>query len=291
MDQVAAQKAGNQTPLPSLELGIAPVTTGVDTNVGYTRVYGSHIAWSGPTSPLAREINPRLVYERLLRATKPQPNSAKDDCCCSTACWTTPSSCARSSARRTGSGSTSISPSCARSKSASAAPARSVRPTGSRAPGSIRRRPPEELPKQHAEHVRLMLDMIALAFQTDTTRIARSCSATRSATRISRFVEGVTGRTIRISHHKNDADKLRQYQLINRWHVEQYAYLLRKLHGMKEGERTVLDNSMILFGAGLARRQQARSAQSAARAGGPRRRADRHGTASGYDEDTPLANL
>jgi hypothetical protein len=79
MDQVAAQKAGSQTPIPSLELGIAPVTTGVDTNVGYTRVYGSHIAWSGPTSPVAKELNPRLVYERLLRSTRPQANSAKDE--------------------------------------------------------------------------------------------------------------------------------------------------------------------------------------------------------------------
>src|SRR5262249_42086331 len=79
LDQLAAQKAGNQTPIPSLELGIAPVTTGVDTNVGYTRVYGSHISWSGPTSPVAKELNPRFVYERLLRCTKPQPNSAKDD--------------------------------------------------------------------------------------------------------------------------------------------------------------------------------------------------------------------
>src|SRR6185295_11429698 len=79
MDQMAAQANGAKTPIPSLELGIAPVTTGVDTNVGYTRVYGSHISWSGPTSPVAKELNPRLVYERLLRSTKPQANTAKDD--------------------------------------------------------------------------------------------------------------------------------------------------------------------------------------------------------------------
>jgi hypothetical protein len=79
MDQMAAQAAGAKTPIASLELGIAPVTTGVDTNVGYTRVYGSHIAWSGPTSPVAKELNPRLVYERLLRSTKPQANAVKDD--------------------------------------------------------------------------------------------------------------------------------------------------------------------------------------------------------------------
>ena len=67
MDQLAVQKAGRQTPIASLELGISPVTTGVDKNVGYTRVYGSHIAWAGPASPLARELNPQLAFERLFR--------------------------------------------------------------------------------------------------------------------------------------------------------------------------------------------------------------------------------
>lgn len=59
MDQVAAQRTSDQTPLASLELGVTPVAIGVDAVVGYTRVYGSHIAWSNPTTPLAREINPR----------------------------------------------------------------------------------------------------------------------------------------------------------------------------------------------------------------------------------------
>src|SRR5262245_49396756 len=61
VDQVAAQKAGKRTPLPSLELALESVSTGVDNNVGYTRVYGSHISWAGPTSPLARDIDPRVV--------------------------------------------------------------------------------------------------------------------------------------------------------------------------------------------------------------------------------------
>src|SRR5882724_10974463 len=79
MDQVAAQSAGDRTPLPSLELGIEPESTGVDANVGYTRVYGCHIAWSSPTTPLAKEINPRSVYERLFRASGPQGSAAKQD--------------------------------------------------------------------------------------------------------------------------------------------------------------------------------------------------------------------
>src|SRR6185436_15524097 len=69
MDQFAAQRIGNLTLLPSLELGIEPVTTGVDTNVGYTRLYGSHISWSTPTTPLAKEINPQLAFDRLFRSS------------------------------------------------------------------------------------------------------------------------------------------------------------------------------------------------------------------------------
>ena len=68
IDQVAAKQAGHLTPLPSLELGVTPVAVGNDAVVGYTRVYGSHISWSSPTTPLARELNPRAVYERLFRA-------------------------------------------------------------------------------------------------------------------------------------------------------------------------------------------------------------------------------
>ncbi|HVY70191.1 MAG TPA: DUF1552 domain-containing protein, partial [Verrucomicrobiae bacterium] len=68
MDQLCAQQIGNLTPLPSLELGIEPVTTGVDTNVGFTRLYGSHISWSTATTPLSKEINPRLAFDRLFRS-------------------------------------------------------------------------------------------------------------------------------------------------------------------------------------------------------------------------------
>lgn len=79
MDQIAAKRIGEQTPLPSIELGIEPESTGVDANVGYTRVYGCHIAWANPTTPLARETNPRSVYERLFRAAGPADDSSKQD--------------------------------------------------------------------------------------------------------------------------------------------------------------------------------------------------------------------
>ena len=74
MDQVAAQRVGDQTPLPSLELGVTPVAIGVDAVVGYTRVYGSHIAWSSPTTPLAQgdqsALGVRAAVPRLVRSAR-----------------------------------------------------------------------------------------------------------------------------------------------------------------------------------------------------------------------------
>src|SRR5687767_12065725 len=71
MDQLCARRVGNLTPLPSLELGIEPPATGVDTNVGYTQLYGAHISWSTPVTPLAKEINPKLAFDRLFRSNTP----------------------------------------------------------------------------------------------------------------------------------------------------------------------------------------------------------------------------
>jgi hypothetical protein len=79
MDQLAARRIGVLTPMPSLELGVEPVTTGVDTNVGYTRLYGSHISWSSPTTPVAREINPRLAFDRLFRSGAGKGAGGDDD--------------------------------------------------------------------------------------------------------------------------------------------------------------------------------------------------------------------
>jgi hypothetical protein len=110
---------------------------------------------------------------------------------------------------------------------------------------------PSDHPATHPEHVQLMLDMIATAFSSDTTRICTFMFGNAVSGINFRFLEGVDSGHHEVSHHGNDANKLRQYQLINRWHVEQYAYLLGKLKAMKEGDSTVLDNSMILFGSAL----------------------------------------
>ncbi|WP_146519098.1 DUF1552 domain-containing protein [Stieleria varia] len=292
MDQVAADHLGALTPLRSLELGIDPVTTGVDTNVGYTRVYGSHIAWNGPTSPLAKELDPRLVFDRLFRAANPsQASTRRDSLLLDRVLGDT-----NELNRRLGSADRqrmeeylqSVRSIEERLQNQQSGADRHWKPLAQLDPAQ---RPPEDRPDEYQQQVRLMLDMIALAFQTDTTRVCTFMFGNAVSSRNFSFLDGVTGGHHDNSHHQNEEDKLRQYQLITQWHVQQYAYLLQKLNGMKERESTVLDNSMILYGSGL-RDGNSHSPHDlpillGGRAGG-RLASGQH---LSYGKDTPLSNL
>ena len=291
MDQLAVQKAGRQTPIASMELGIAPVTTGVDKNVGYTRVYGSHIAWAGPSAPLARELNPQLAFERLFRAGNGQTDTAKDDRLLLDRVLEDAKqlrqnlggtdrqrldeylSVVRSLEDRL---ERAASPEQSKWKPRAALDLAS-KPTGS--------------PKDYAEHVRLMFDIIALAFQSDSTRVATFLFGNEVSNQNFSFVDGVSGAHHSLSHHEKDPDKLRQYQLINKWHIEQYGYLLRKLKGMQEGESNVLDNSMILLGAGIRDGNKHDPHNLPVVIGGKAGGRLASGQHLSYEKDTPLSNL
>ena len=292
MDQVAADHAGKQTPIPSLELGIDPVTTGVDTNVGYTRVYGSHIAWAGPTSPLARELNPALVFDRLFRAAHPKRGKMKRDQLLLDRVLGDAEQLKQklgaSDRQRMEEYLQSVRSIEKRLQNQQSGAIRDWQPL---AKLDRKNRPSEDRPDQYVEQVRLMLDMIALAFQTDTTRICTFMFGNAVSGRNFSFLDGVSGGHHDTSHHQNNEDKLRQYQLINHWHIEQYAYLLGKLQAMKERDGTVLDNSMILYGSGL-RDGNSHSPHNLpillGGSGGGRIATGQH---LEYGRDTPLANL
>jgi hypothetical protein len=136
-----------------------------------------------------------------------------------------------------------------------------------------------------------MLDLIATAFQSDTTRIATFMFGNAVSNVSFRFLEGVTMGHHDTSHHGKAEDKLRQYQIINRWHVVQYARLLRKLGTMKEGDSTVLDNSMILFGSALSDGDSHSPHKLPIVVGGGGGGRLDSGQHRRYTEDTPLANL
>ena len=306
MDQIAAQRIGNLTPLPSLELGIEPVTTGVDVNVGCTRLYGSHVSWSTPTTPLAKEINPQYAFDRLFRSgdqggkLKTIDRSVVD--------------LVMEDARRL------------KSKVGSADRTKvdeyldAVRAVerriefDSKHKGAEYDSDPEvrrEIDKlglrikdyysdparasersgDHTEHVRLMLDLMVLAFWSDSTRISTFMFGNAVSGKNFSFLKGVQGGHHEISHHENKPAKLEQYKLINTWHVTQLAYMLEKMNSIKEGERTLLENSMVLFGAGM-RDGNAHNPHNLplvlAGRGGGTLATGRHLV---YEKNTPLCNL
>lgn len=266
VDQAMARKVGNFTPLPSLELGIEPASTGVDVNVGFTQLYGAHISYRTPTTPLAKEINPKLAFDRLFRSqAASRKNAVGDD----QSVLDLVSEDARRLQKQLGYA----------DQQKINEYFESVRAVERRIEFDRRRKSAENLEDpmvraeidrlgkavdlyqdlarvserrdNHTEQVRLMLDIMALAFWTDSTRISTFMFGNSVSGRNFSFLEAGLGSHHENSHHENKDDKKARYRRINEWHVAQCAYFLEKLRGYKEGDRTVLDNSMVLFGAGM----------------------------------------
>jgi hypothetical protein len=257
IDQFAAQKIGEYTPLPSLELGIDPVISGIDSVVGYTRLYGCYISWRSPGTPVAREINPRLAYERLFSvlrakgATASQRRETEDkrallDLVLEDA-HTLRRGLGRDDQYKLDEYLDSVRDLEKRLDFFSKPDPRLWKP--SVLPSGEDLAAPKGAPGDHQEHVRLMLDLMVLGFQTDSTRISTFMFANDvSGKNFSGLIPGVNGGHHEFSHHQNKAEKYGPYSRINRWHAGQLAYFLDKLAAIREGERTLLDNSMILFG-------------------------------------------
>ena len=109
---------------------------------------------------------------------------------------------------------------------------------------------PTGIPKAYQEHLRLMYDLLALSFQTDTTRIATFVVAHDGSNRNYPFI-GISDGHHDLSHHGGNEEKKAKIANINRFHIEQFAYFLKKLKSIKEGEGTLLDNCMIAYGGAI----------------------------------------
>jgi hypothetical protein len=255
VDQLAATRIGHLTPLPSLELATDPVANGVDRNVNYTRLYASYISWRQPNLPMPREINPRAVFTRLFGprddAGRPLPQVARAD---DQSLLDLALDDARDLRGRLGGGDQHKLDEHLDSVRNVERRLGFARPTGAQSwhpptqPTDLTP-PPAHVPRSNPrELVRLMLDMIVLAFWTDTTRISTFMFANDVSGRNFSFLDGVRESHHETSHHANQPAKIEQYKKIVRWHVEQFVYLLDRLRLIQEGERTLLDNSMILCG-------------------------------------------
>jgi hypothetical protein len=250
VDQVAAGRIGRATRFPSLELGIEAGRQAGGCDSGYSCAYSSNIAWRSPTTPVPKEINPRLVFERLFGGDDADENAA--------------TRARRQKARRSildfvredaKSLSDRLGANDRRKLDEYLSSVRELEVRVARSEGASEGGPeglarPKGIPGELADHYRLMSDLLALAFQGDLTRVATFVYANEGSNRSYPFL-GVPEGHHELSHHGRDPKKQEKIAKINRFHIEQFAYLLEKLKATREGDGSLLDNMMIVYGSGI----------------------------------------
>jgi hypothetical protein len=252
IDQLIAQKIGQDTLLPSLQMGIDdPQGSSSTCGEGYSCAYTNSISWSSATRPNPMEINPQIVFERLFgdgstaserSIRREQDRSILD---------LVTHSIARLKSR--------VGPNDRRrleeyledvreierrlqiaSSASSATPASNV-PTG--------------VPESFDEHIKLQFDLNALAFQGDITRVSTLLGA-RDLTGRSYPASGANGGFHGLSHHAERPETILEYSKMNRYHVACMAHLANKLKAIPEGDGTMLDNTLILYGTNMGNSNQ-----------------------------------
>lgn len=254
IDQLIAGRLRTRTPMSSLVLGIEPVRNRVD--MGYSTVYGANVSWRTPTLPASRELSPRRAYERLVRWSGVRSGGRRKavlDLVRAEA-KALRATLAGADRQKLDEYFDAVHALEKRIASFEEIEGASASTDGSDT-GAIGLAPPERLgdkPDQYPEHARLMLEVMGLALRTDATRVATLMFGNAVSGKNFSFLDGVDGGHHPLSHHKNDESKMAQYASINRWHVAQFAAFLEILKAAPDGDGSLLDSSMVLFGSGLA---------------------------------------
>lgn len=236
MDQVLAQRLGGDTVLPSLVLGCERPVSGFHES-SYSMMYASHVSWSSPVSPVPAELYPSLAFDSLFESRSSRTHVSILDYVLDQL--------------------KDVSAKVSHSDNAKIEEyTTSVREIEQRlvkmqergmdetsgGDSSELNRPADGLPNQIDEHSRLMCDIVALAFQTDRTRIATLLLTNNLSGQVYPFLG------LNVDHHNySHGWQNKEYASITRFWVEQYAYLVGKLDSMQEGDGTVLDNSCIML--------------------------------------------
>ncbi|MFM8357335.1 MAG: DUF1552 domain-containing protein [Verrucomicrobiota bacterium] len=289
VDQVAAQKVGIAAPFPSLELGTDKGQLSGNCDSGYSCAYSFNVAWRTESSPMPPEVDPKLAFERLFSNGLPGETAEAK---------------ARREARRK-SVIDFVRDDAQRLRSRLGRTDQrkldeylaAVRDLERRiemshkitelADGATR---PVGVPASFAEHVKLMFDVMTLAFRTDTTRIATFVMAHDGSNKPYPEI-GVGDGHHDLSHHENKEEKKEKIARINRLHLELFAAWLQQLKGVREGEGTLLDNCLIVYGSGIedgnSHAHHNLPVLLAGRAGGT----ITPGRHVRFAKDTPMANL
>jgi hypothetical protein len=252
VDQLAARHLQSQTRFGSLELGCEPALTSGSCDSGYSCAYSANISWHAPNMPMAKEINPRLLFERLFSLGRPgETASARQQ---------------RLKTRRSVLDFVSRDARVLRKNSGLADRGRldeyleGVRSLERRieqvehaeqAPSVLAGfEPPKGIPGEYREHLRLMHELIILAWRLDLTRVVTFMWANEGSNRVFPNL-GITEGHHHLSHHGGDASMVERIQAINRFQIEELAWFLQRLQETPDANGSLLDSSMVLFGGAI----------------------------------------
>jgi len=248
VDQIIARQIGQGTRFSSIELGTEPPRQGMAADDPIA--LANTVSWSSPTQRISPEISPRAAFDRLFRdPSSPEARRAAEN--------------RRSvvdlvledakSLQRIASGrdKEKIDEYLEGVRGVEQQIERTMNPPAPEWTPLIApdmKRPPAGIPLNKDEHMRLMLDLLVLALQTDTTRVGTFMSAHGFSRQNFTFLDGVKNDHHGMSHHKNQEALVKEYTTVSRWYAQQVQYLLTQMRGIDEGGSSLLDSSVVLYG-------------------------------------------
>ena len=288
VDQIAAKQIGQETQLPSLELAMDLMQTVGQCDNGYACVYQNNLSWSSPTTPLPAEAHPRIVFESLFG----EGGSVADR---------------RAALRERASLIDRVNEGLARLErkldpgdrikvSEYLESVREVERRIQKAESQTEDNPlpdldrPVGVPAAYADHARLMFDLQVLALQGDVTRVITFQLARETSSRTYPDI-GVPDPHHPTSHHGNDPEEIAKIAKINQFHVSLFAYFLEKLKSTREGNGSLLDDSLYLYGSGIGNPNVHDHVNLPILVGGGGAGKVKGGRHIKYEEPTPMANL
>jgi len=248
VDQLLAERLGLETRLPSLELGTEPALTSGNCDSGYSCAYSCNVSWKSPSTPVLKEVDPRQVFERLFGSDDATPEERARRLALRKSILDAAGDDAQRLRARLGATDRRKVDEYLESVRALEREIEKSEAAGPVAPPLAR--PAAGVPRDLGDHLRLLSDLLVVAWQADLTRVASFMFANDGSNRSFPFL-GVPDGHHETSHHGGDPGKLEKLAKINRFHVEQLAYLLGKLAAASDGDGSLLDHALVTYGCGI----------------------------------------
>jgi hypothetical protein len=288
-DQVAAKQIGQQTRLPSLELAMDLLTTVGQCDNGYACVYQNNLSWSSPTTPLPAEAHPRVAFERLFgdggtpedRRMELRKNASLLD-------WVS-GDIARLQRK--------LGPGDKRKVTEYLDTVREVERRIQKAEAATKDSPlpdldrPVGVPAAYIEHAKLMFDLQVLAYQGDVTRVTTFQLARETSNRAYLAETGIAEPHHPLTHNGGNSEMLAKVAKINAFHVSLFGYFLEKLKATPDGDGSLLDHSILMYGSGMGNSDIHDHINLPVIVAGGAAGRVKGGRFINYKEATPLANL